>query len=40
MLHVVLVSVQHQAFHKNIKREPNNLNVLILFMQIKHLDRF
>lgn len=26
MLHVVLVSVQHQAFHKNIKREPNNLN--------------
>ena len=28
MLHVVLVSVRHQAFHKNIKREPYNLNVL------------
>lgn len=31
MLHIVLVSVQHQAFHKNIKREPNNLNVLNTF---------
>lgn len=28
MLHVELVSVQHQAFHKNTKREQNNLNVL------------
>ena len=25
---MLLVSVQHQGFHKNIKREPNNLDVL------------